>query len=116
MHQSIEPPPQGKVGIITSYSPACVTLGGVEHSLSLLQVEVVWAGGSNDWCINIAMFRVMSPFVINVPTRDLLVNYTKWSCQIGTLALVDNCNVCKHEISLLGQTWSLLGSSDKFLH
>ena len=37
----------------------------------------------------IAMFRVMSPFVINVPTRDLLVPYTKRSFQImvGTLAL-----------------------------
>ena len=35
-----------------------------------------------------AMFRVMSPFVINVPTRDLLVPYTKQSFQImvGTLA------------------------------
>ena len=28
------------------------------------------------------MFLVMSPFVINVPTRDLLVPYTKQSFQI----------------------------------
>ena len=47
------------------------------------------------------MFRVMQPFVINVPTRDLLVPYTERSFQImaGTLAL--QCNVCKHETSLL---------------
>ena len=38
--------------------------------------------------IDIAMFRVMSPFVINVPTRTLLFPYTKRSFQImvGTLA------------------------------
>ena len=43
--------------------------------------------------IRIAMFRVMSPFVINVPIRDLLVPYTKWSFQImvGTLALQLQC-------------------------
>ena len=37
----------------------------------------------------IAMFRVMSSFVINGPTRDLLVPYTKQSFQntVGTLAL-----------------------------
>ena len=42
----------------------------------------------------IAMFRVMSPFVIfNVPTRDLLVLYTKRSFKImvGTLALQLQC-------------------------
>ena len=39
------------------------------------------------------MFLVMSPFVINVPTRDLLVPYTKQSFQImvGTLALQLQC-------------------------
>ena len=41
-----------------------------------------------------AMLRVMSPFVINVPTRDLLVPYAKWSFQI--LVGDYNCNVCKH--------------------
>ena len=37
----------------------------------------------------IAMFGVISPFVINVPTRDLLVPYTKRTFQIRvrTLAL-----------------------------
>ena len=41
----------------------------------------------------IAMFLVMSPFVINVPTRDLLVPYTKRSFQImvGTLVLQLQC-------------------------
>ena len=43
------------------------------------------------YCVQyvIAMFPVMLPFVINVPTRDLLVPYTKRSFEImvGTLAL-----------------------------
>ena len=41
----------------------------------------------------LGMFRVMSPFVIDVPTRDLLVPYTKRSFQIkvGTLALQLQC-------------------------
>ena len=41
----------------------------------------------------IAMFRVMSSFVIIVPTRDLLVLYTKRSFEImvGTLALQLQC-------------------------
>ena len=40
-------------------------------------------------CSPIVMFRIMSPFVINVPTRYLLVPDTKRSFQImvGTLAL-----------------------------
>ena len=40
--------------------------------------------------LSIAIFCVMSPFVINVPTRDLLVPCTERSFQImvaGTLAL-----------------------------
>ena len=38
---------------------------------------------------SIAIVRVMSPVIINVPTRDLLVPYTKRTFQImvGTLAL-----------------------------
>ena len=41
----------------------------------------------------IAMFLVMTPLVINVPTRDLSVPYTKRSFQIrvGTLALQLQC-------------------------
>ena len=41
-----------------------------------------------------AMFRVdMSAFVINVPTREILVSDTKWSFQImaGTLELELQC-------------------------
>ena len=43
--------------------------------------------------VNIAMFRVMSPFVINVSTRDLLVPYTKrpFQIRVGTLALQLQC-------------------------
>ena len=47
----------------------------------------------------IAIFRVMSPFVINVPTRDLLVPYTKqssnydWHISI-TIAMFVNTKHC----------------------
>ena len=52
----------------------------------------VFFGGEWGWGrgkLKLAMFRVMSPFVINLPNRDLLVPYTKWSFQImvGILAL-----------------------------
>ena len=39
----------------------------------------------------IAMFRVMSPFVINVPTRDLLVAKRSFQIMVGTLALQLQC-------------------------
>ena len=83
MHQSFEPPPhpRGKAGVITSYSPACVSLGGGVNTC--FHFFVAWftdglkssGGGSEQMTLNCLKIRLTFSFRLVIWTFD--VNYLR---------------------------------------